>query len=39
VAGRLDPTPIVSHRLSLEEAPKGYELFDTRQASKVLLKP
>ena len=39
VAGRLDPTPIVSHRLSLEEAPKGYELFDTRQATKVLLKP
>jgi alcohol dehydrogenase len=39
VAGRLDPTPIVSHRLSLEEAPRGYELFDTRQATKVLLKP
>jgi alcohol dehydrogenase len=39
VAGRLDPTPIVSHRLSLEEAAKGYELFDTRQATKVLLKP
>ena len=39
VAGRLDPTPIVSHRLSLEEAPKGYELFDTKQATKVLLKP
>ena len=39
VAGRLDPAPIVSHRLSLEEAPKGYELFDTKQASKVLLKP
>ena len=38
-AGRLDPTPIVSHRLPLEEAPKGYELFDTRQASKVLLRP
>jgi len=39
VAGRLDPTRIVSHRLSLEEAPKGYELFDGRQATKVLLKP
>jgi threonine dehydrogenase-like Zn-dependent dehydrogenase len=38
-AGRLDPTPIVSHRLPLEEAPNGYELFDTRQATKVLLKP
>ncbi|HKE54693.1 MAG TPA: alcohol dehydrogenase catalytic domain-containing protein [Actinomycetota bacterium] len=39
LAGRLDPRPIVSHRLSLEEAPKGYELFDTRQATKVLLRP
>jgi len=39
VAGRLDATRIVSHRLSLEEAPKGYELFDRRQATKVLLKP
>jgi threonine dehydrogenase-like Zn-dependent dehydrogenase len=38
-AGRLDPLPIVSHRLPLEEAPKGYELFDTKQATKVLLEP
>jgi alcohol dehydrogenase len=38
-AGRLDPRPIVSHRLPLEEAPKGYELFDTKQATKVLLEP
>jgi threonine dehydrogenase-like Zn-dependent dehydrogenase len=39
LAGRLDPRPIVSHRLSMEEAPKGYELFETRQATKVLLRP
>jgi threonine dehydrogenase-like Zn-dependent dehydrogenase len=38
-AGRLDPRPIVSHRLPLEEATKGYELFDTKQATKVLLEP
>ena len=38
-AGRLDPRPIVSHRLPLEEAARGYELFDTKQATKVLLKP
>ena len=37
--GRLDPSPIVSHRLSLEEAPRGYELFDERVATKVLLAP
>lgn len=38
-AGRLDPLPIVSHRLPLDEAAHGYELFDTRQATKVLLRP
>jgi threonine dehydrogenase-like Zn-dependent dehydrogenase len=38
-AGRLDPSPIVSHRLSLEEAAEGYELFDRRLATKVLLAP
>ncbi|TMK35508.1 MAG: zinc-binding dehydrogenase [Actinobacteria bacterium] len=37
--GRLDPSPIVSHRLSLEEAAVGYELFDRRVATKVLLAP
>jgi len=37
--GRLDPSPIVSHRLSLEEAPRGYVLFDRRLATKVLLAP
>ncbi len=35
----IDPLPLVSHRLSLEEAPKGYELFDERRATKVLLAP
>ena len=38
-AGRLDPLPIVSHRLPLDEAAHGYELFDTKQATKVLLTP
>jgi alcohol dehydrogenase len=38
-AGRLDPLPIVSHRLPLDEAAHGYELFDTRRATKVLLEP
>lgn len=37
--GRIDPLPIISHRLSLDDAPLGYELFDSRQASKVLLQP
>ena len=29
--------PLVSHRLPLEEAPRAYELFDRRQATKVVL--
>ena len=38
-AGRLDPAPLISHRLPLEEAVAGYELFDRAQATKVLLIP
>ena len=38
-AGRIDPSPIVSHRLSLEDAPRGYELFERREATKVVLIP
>ena len=37
--GSIDPLPIISHTLPLEEAPAGYELFDRREATKVLLKP
>ena len=37
--GKIDPLPIISHTLSLDEAPKGYEMFDRREATKVLLKP
>jgi len=39
--GRLDPSPIVSHVLALEEAPRGYQLMADREdeALKVLLKP
>jgi threonine dehydrogenase-like Zn-dependent dehydrogenase len=38
-AGKIDPLPLVSHTLPLEEAAKGYELFANREATKVLLKP
>ena len=37
--GRIDPLPIISHTLPLDEAPKGYELFAAREATKVVLKP
>lgn len=37
--GKLDPTAIISHRLSLDDAVKGYELFDSKEAMKVVLDP
>lgn len=37
--GAVDPRPLVSHRLPLEDASKGYELFAAREATKVLLEP
>jgi threonine dehydrogenase-like Zn-dependent dehydrogenase len=37
--GKIDPLPIISHTLPLNEAAKGYELFDRREATKVVLKP
>jgi alcohol dehydrogenase len=38
---RLDPRPIISHRLALDEAPQGYRVFDARSDNvlKVMLKP
>jgi threonine dehydrogenase-like Zn-dependent dehydrogenase len=36
---RIDPKAIISHRLPLSEGPKGYELFDAKEALKVVLDP
>jgi threonine dehydrogenase-like Zn-dependent dehydrogenase len=38
-AGKIDPLPIISHTLPLEDAPHGYEMFKAREATKVVLKP
>jgi 2-desacetyl-2-hydroxyethyl bacteriochlorophyllide A dehydrogenase len=38
-SGRVDPTSIVSHRLPLSESALGYQLFDQRLATKVVLTP
>lgn len=35
--GVLDPTVVVSHRMPLEKAAAGYALFDSRNATKVVL--
>jgi len=39
--GKLDTTFLISHRLSLEEAPTGYKMFKEQQneVTKVVLKP
>jgi threonine dehydrogenase-like Zn-dependent dehydrogenase len=38
-SGELDPTAIVTHRLPLEDAAEAYRLFDSREATKVVLTP
>ncbi len=38
-AGRIDPTALITHRLPLDQAPQGYELFASREALKVVLEP
>ncbi len=35
--GRIDPTFIISHRMDLADAAEAYRLFDTREATKVVL--
>ncbi len=39
--GRLDPRPIISHTLKLDDTARGYQIFDARAegAIKILLKP
>jgi threonine dehydrogenase-like Zn-dependent dehydrogenase len=41
LAGKLDTTFLISHRMTLEEAPTGYQMFKERQneVTKVVLKP
>ena len=38
-SGELDPLPLVSDRLPLREAARGYAAFDDRRATKVVLDP
>jgi threonine dehydrogenase-like Zn-dependent dehydrogenase len=39
--GEIDPTFIVTHRMSLDDAANGYDLFANKQENcvKVVLKP
>lgn len=38
-AGELDPAPLVSHHMKLDEAPEAYRVYDNRQALKIVLTP
>jgi 2-desacetyl-2-hydroxyethyl bacteriochlorophyllide A dehydrogenase len=38
-AGTLDPSPLVTHHMSLDEAPEAYEIYDRREALKIVLTP
>jgi 2-desacetyl-2-hydroxyethyl bacteriochlorophyllide A dehydrogenase len=38
-AGKLDPSPLVTHRMKLDQAAEAYELYDNREALKIVLTP
>lgn len=38
-AGRLDPAPLVTHRMKLDEAAEAYALYDRHEALKIVLTP
>ena len=39
VSGELDPSPLVTHRMGLDDAPAAYEAYDKREALKIVLSP
>jgi alcohol dehydrogenase len=38
-AGSLDPSPLVTHHMALEDAPEAYAVYDRREALKIVLAP
>jgi 2-desacetyl-2-hydroxyethyl bacteriochlorophyllide A dehydrogenase len=38
-SGVLDPGPLVTHRMALEDAPEAYAIYDRREALKIVLRP
>jgi 2-desacetyl-2-hydroxyethyl bacteriochlorophyllide A dehydrogenase len=38
-AGTLDPSPLVTHHVSLDDAPEAYAVYDRREALKIVLQP
>ena len=37
--GKLDPRPLVTHHMKLEDAPEAYALYDRREALKIVMAP
>jgi 2-desacetyl-2-hydroxyethyl bacteriochlorophyllide A dehydrogenase len=38
-SGTLDPTPLVTHHMALDDAPEAYDVYDRREALKIVLTP
>ena len=38
-SGKLDPAPLVTHHMSLDEAPEAYDIYDRHEALKIVLRP
>jgi 2-desacetyl-2-hydroxyethyl bacteriochlorophyllide A dehydrogenase len=38
-SGALDPTPLITHHMSLDDAPEAYAVYDRHEALKIVLKP
>jgi 2-desacetyl-2-hydroxyethyl bacteriochlorophyllide A dehydrogenase len=38
-SGQLDPSPLVTHHMKLDEAPEAYRAYDNREALKIVLSP
>jgi 2-desacetyl-2-hydroxyethyl bacteriochlorophyllide A dehydrogenase len=38
-SGKLDPTPLVTHHMELDDAIEAYALYDRREAMKIVLRP
>jgi threonine dehydrogenase-like Zn-dependent dehydrogenase len=38
-SGELDPSPLVTHWMGLEEAAEAYALYDRHEALKIVLRP
>jgi threonine dehydrogenase-like Zn-dependent dehydrogenase len=38
-SGKLDPSPLVTHHMKLDDAVEAYDLYDRREALKIILTP